>query len=138
MFLKLRKIWKQRRELKKGMGSEAIPIIATPSMNHRSLATNTHDALSTNEEDNVFESSTSDNCLRYSARLKVNISESIHFDFYYFQNITISTILISFIDLILNNIFRFHLLSMCHVIQTDRHQIIRCPKKFPLPEVHHP
>ena len=77
MFLKLRKIWKQRRELKKGMGSEAIPIIATPSMNHRSLATNTHDALSTNEEDNVFESSTSDNCHRYSARLKVNISESI-------------------------------------------------------------
>ena len=90
MFLKLRKIWKQRRELKRGMGAEAIPIIATPSMNHRSLATNTQDALSTNVDDNVFESSSSDNCLRYSARLKVNIPESIHFHCYYFQKLTIS------------------------------------------------
>ena len=73
MFLKLRKIWKQRRELKKGMRAEAIPIIATPSMNHRSLATKSHDAPSTNLDDNVFESSSSDNCLRYSARLKVNL-----------------------------------------------------------------
>ena len=42
MFVKLRKIWKQRRQLKASMGAEAIPTVATPSMN--ALSSNSNEA----------------------------------------------------------------------------------------------
>ena len=72
MFRKLRKIWKQRRDLKKTMQAEAIPIIATPVMHHRTLSIKNNEATSTNGNDDVFESSSSSNkCLRYTTRLKV-------------------------------------------------------------------
>ena len=72
MFLKLQNIWKQRREFKKTMQAEAIPIIATPVMNHRTLSIKSKDITSTNCNDDVFESnSSSDKCLSYTTRLKV-------------------------------------------------------------------
>ena len=75
MFLKLRKIWKQRRDLKKTMQAEAIPIIATPVLHHRALSIRNNEVTSTNGNDDVFESSSSsDKCLRYTTRLKVDLS----------------------------------------------------------------
>ena len=72
MFLKLQNIWKQRREFKKTMQAEAIPIIATPVMSHRTFSIKNKDITSTNCNDDVFESnSSSDKCLSYTTRLKV-------------------------------------------------------------------
>ena len=72
MFLKLQNIWKQRREFKKTMQAEAIPIIATPVMNHKTLSIKSKDNTSANCNDDVFESnSSSDKCLSYTTRLKV-------------------------------------------------------------------
>ena len=72
MFLKLQKIWKQRRDLKKTMQAEAIPIIATPVLHHRTVSIKNSEATSGNCNDDVFESSSSsDKCLRYTTRLKV-------------------------------------------------------------------
>lgn len=72
MFLKLQKIWKQRRDLKKTMQAEAIPIIATPVMHHRALSMKNQEITSKNYNDDVFESSSSsDKCLRHTTRLKV-------------------------------------------------------------------
>ena len=54
------------------MQAEAIPIIATPVMNHRTLSIKSKDITSTNCNDDVFESnSSSDKCLSYTTRLKV-------------------------------------------------------------------
>ena len=72
MFVKLRKIWKQRRELKKAMQSDAIPVIATPSMNHRIVITKDQNVTTTYDDDDVYESSSgNDKSLRHSARLRV-------------------------------------------------------------------
>ena len=53
MFLKLQNIWKQRREFKKTMQAEAIPIIATPVMNHKTLSIKSKDTTSANCNDDV-------------------------------------------------------------------------------------
>ena len=71
LFLKLRKIWKQRRELKKAMRTEVIPVIATPSMNHRVIMSKGPADVSASEDQNDANVS-SGKSLRYSARLKVS------------------------------------------------------------------
>ena len=71
LFLKLRKIWKQRRELKKAMRTEVIPVIATPSMNHRVIMSkDLANVIASDDQDDGYVSS--GKSLRYSARLKVS------------------------------------------------------------------
>ena len=93
MFLKLQNIWKQRREFKKTMQAEAIPIIATPVMNHRTLSIKSKDNTSANCNDDVFESnSSSDKCLSYTTRLKVfaNVNRFIVISFTSVQYLKLS------------------------------------------------
>ena len=58
------------------MQAEAIPIIATPVMHHRTVSIKNSEPTSTNCNNDVFESSSSsDKGLRYTTRLKVMLND---------------------------------------------------------------
>ena len=61
MFCKLRKIWKQRRQLKASMGAEAIPVVATPSI----------DVFSSNRNEDKYRMASAKKRQLFSATLQV-------------------------------------------------------------------